>query len=103
MEDVYEQIRLMLLEGKSQSDIVRYLVAVCGMDQTIANATVIRVKESLDDKGNFKEYSLKQKEKENRIWGIMVIVVAILAAIGVLISVSNKVQVLFDAIFGNPL
>lgn len=102
MEEIYDEIRLMLNEGKTRVEIVSFLMTIYGMDQTIADATVVRVKEALDRDGNFKPYTEKQRKRDNLIWYILVAIGCISAMVYVLYSFSKKVGMIIDAILGKP-
>ena len=89
-------------EGKSTQEILNYLMAIHGMEQTIANATVTRIINALDSNGNFKTYTHQQIAREKKLWNYIFAIAIIATIIGLLYSGHERIINICHALCNYP-
>ena len=96
MDAIINEVKLMLHDGKSETEIVNYLVSVHGIDSTLALTMVKRVKSSIENEANDSHPS---KTKD-----YFLVVVTVLIVIGLVIGLAwsfwDRVSMILGAMFG---
>ena len=80
MNYIYEEVKTMLNEGRSENDIMSYLMTVHGISSTLALTMVKRAKTAIADE-NTPHTSSKTKDLSITIFTILIIA-AIIVGIG---------------------
>ena len=89
MDEISQDIRGKINEGKSKTDIINYLMAVYGFEQLYAEATYYRIIDVLDKNGNFKQ------KKSNLGSIILYILIAIICVLAIMMLV-GKIERIID-------
>lgn len=83
MDEISQDIRGKINEGKSKTDIINYLMAVYGFEQLYAEVTYYRIIDVLDKNGNFKQ------KKSNLGSIILYIIIAIICVLAIMMLVGK--------------
>ncbi len=94
MNSIYEEVKTMLNEGRSEGDILSYLMTVHGISTTLALTMVKRAKTAIADE-NTHHTSSKAKDFSITIFTILIIA-AIIVGIGYFLW--ERIAMIIDAL-----